>query len=104
MSIVNTIGVVHISTYQQRTLKIIAACLTMLIAPHVQATCTIKEDIVAQNIDFGAGRILIQPSLAIGDRIALLTHNINRVDNYGTCVSNGTMYGAFTRSMTPSAA
>ncbi|ALQ96089.2 fimbrial protein [Xylella fastidiosa 32] len=101
MSIVNTIGVVHISTYQQRTLKIIAACLTMLIAPHVQATCTIKEDIVAQNIDFGAGRILIQPSLAIGDRIALLTHNINRVDNYGTCVSNGTMYGAFTRSMTP---
>ncbi|MGY0341261.1 fimbrial protein [Xylella fastidiosa] len=73
----------------------------MLIAPHVQATCTIKEGIVAQNIDFGAGRILIQPSLAIGDRIALLTHNINRVDNYGTCVSNATMYGAFTRSMPP---
>lgn len=101
MSIVNTISVAHISTYQQRTLKIIAACLTMLIAPHVQATCTIKEGIVAQNIDFGAGRILIQPSLAIGDRIALLTHNINRVDRYGTCVNNGIMYGAFTRSMTP---
>ncbi|WP_058569552.1 fimbrial protein [Xylella fastidiosa] len=73
----------------------------MLIAPHVQATCTIKQGIVAQNIDFGAGRILIQPSLAIGDRIALLTHNINRVENYATCVNNGTMYGAFTRSMTP---
>ncbi|MGY0328624.1 fimbrial protein [Xylella fastidiosa subsp. multiplex] len=73
----------------------------MLIAPHVQATCTIKEGIVAQNIDFGAGRILIQPSLAIGDRIALLTHNINRVNNYATCVNNGIMYGTFTRSMTP---
>lgn len=101
MSIVNTISVAHISTYQQRTLKIIAACLTMLIAPHVQATCTIKEGIVAQNIDFGAGRILIQPSLAIGDRIALLTHNINRVNSYGRCFDNGIMYGAFTRSMTP---
>ncbi|AIC09246.1 fimbrial protein [Xylella fastidiosa] len=101
MSIVNTISVAHISTYQQRTLKIIAACLTMLIAPHVQATCTIKEGIVAQNIDFGAGRILIQPSLAIGDRIALLTHNINRVEKYAGCVNNGIMYGDFTRSMTP---
>ncbi|WGZ32137.1 fimbrial protein [Xylella fastidiosa subsp. pauca] len=73
----------------------------MLIAPHVQATCTIKAGTVAQNIDFGAGRILIQPSLAIGDRIALLTHNINRVDNYGTCTTNGTLYAAFTRSLTP---
>ncbi|ALQ93843.1 fimbrial protein [Xylella fastidiosa] len=73
----------------------------MLLAPYVQATCTVNTGVVAQDIQINAGRILIQPSLAIGDRIALLTHNINHVGKYGTCVGNGILHGTFTRSMTP---
>ncbi|KXB20659.1 fimbrial protein [Xylella fastidiosa 6c] len=74
----------------------------MLLAPYVQATCTVNTGVVAQDIQINAGRILIQPSLAIGDRIALLPHNINQVLRYGRCNTNGgTMHAVFARSMTP---
>ncbi|MCD8455520.1 type 1 fimbrial protein [Xylella taiwanensis] len=78
-----------------------AACLAVLLAPNVKATCQANANLVPQNIQLNVGRVLIQPSLPIGSRITLLTFNINRVSNSGSCSSNGgILYGSFTRPMT----
>lgn len=89
MSIIKRIGAAHITGSQERVLQMMAACLAVLLAPNVKATCQANANLVPQNIQLNVGRVLIQPSLPIGSRITLLTFNINRVSNSGSCSSNG---------------
>ncbi|KAF1023455.1 MAG: Fimbria adhesin protein [Paracidovorax wautersii] len=77
------------------------AALWLGAVPLAQAACTLNAGVVAQNIQLNVGRVLIQPSLAVGDRIALITYNINAVGRIADCTGGGQLLARFTRPMTP---
>ncbi len=59
-----------------------------------------NADAPSDNIQIDFGRVLIQPSLAIGDRIALRSYNVPAGPVFATCYYSGTTYSRFDRPMT----
>lgn len=100
MSINNGFSATHNTRYQKRIWKVAAVCLAMLLVPNVQAACFMNADAHSDNIQIDFGRVLIQPSLAIGDRIALRSYNVPAGPVFATCHYSSTTYSRFDRPMT----
>lgn len=100
MSINNGFSATHTTRYQKRIWKVAAICMAMLLVSNVQAACFMNSDAASDNIQINLGRILIKPSLAIGDRITLWNYNIPAGPVFATCYYGGSTYTRFARSMT----
>ncbi|ALQ98066.2 type 1 fimbrial protein [Xylella fastidiosa] len=100
MSINNEFSATRTTRYQKRIWKVAAICMAMLLVSNVQAACFMNSDAASDNIQINLGRILIKPSLAIGDRITLWNYNIPAGPVFATCYYGGSTYTRFARSMT----
>ncbi|HHW4678535.1 MAG TPA: fimbrial protein [Xylella sp.] len=87
---------------QKQIWQVAATYISILLAPNVQGSCYVSNNITPQNITLNVKRILIQPSLSVGDRIARIQSQIQGVTGYGYCdTPGGLFYARFTRPMTP---
>lgn len=85
MSINNGVSATHTTRYQKRIWKVAAVCMGMLLVSNVQAACYMNADAPSDNIQINLGRILIKPSLAIGDRITLWNYNVPAAPVFAIC-------------------
>lgn len=73
----------------------------LVLAPAAQALCYVNEGFTPVHVQLNVGRVVIQPSLPVGGRIALLTYPIQALPDYGQCdIPGGTILARFVPSMT----
>ncbi|AAF82890.1 fimbrial adhesin precursor [Xylella fastidiosa 9a5c] len=101
MSIIECINLIRRPHGCQKLIwQTVTACFAMLHVPIVQASCFRSANLIPQDIQISVGRVLIKPSLAVGDRITLASFNINEVKNAGRCdQAGGTSLARFTRPL-----